>query len=208
MDAGCQANCLTLLSSLASSFTSSHQKQSLNGVHKLVLFHTDLLSSTSFWVASTGEVDDTKPQNINLFNFGVGAPNHILTSPIIDTNASDFPEERKQPTPASHMVIDQKIFVCEYSQCPYGDTRLGFLNQNSRNNHQLNCPYWYGSSTLGFGVTNFQGNNSAPANFANFNVNFNVNGLGLPKNRQNIFSRLMTVKHEVVLSEEIAFRSL
>ncbi|CAO2842634.1 unnamed protein product [Amaranthus hypochondriacus] len=39
-------------------------------------------------------------------------------------------------------------------------------------------------------------------------ANFNVNGLGLPKNRQNIFSRLMRVKHEVVLSEEIAFRSL
>lgn len=160
----------------------------------------------------SGEVDDTKPQNINLFNFGVGVPNHILTSPIkgevIDTNAADFPEKRKQPTPGSHMVIDQKIFVCEYSQCPYGDTRLGFLDRNSRNNHQLNCRYRYGSSTLGVGVTNFQGNNSEPANFATSfaqheklpvqsenqsSANFNVNGLGLPEDGQNLISSLMTV---------------
>lgn len=165
------------------------------------------------------EVDDSKPQNINLFNFGVGAErekfmtsNPMLTSAIkgevIDTNASDFTEKRKQPSPGSHVVMDQKIFVCEFPQCPYSDNRLGFLDRNSRNNHQLNCPYRFNPSTHGVGTANFQGNSTEAANFNTSFVQqekmplpsenqssttFSVPGVEIPDDGQKLITNLMSV---------------
>ncbi|KNA08385.1 hypothetical protein SOVF_163090 [Spinacia oleracea] len=159
------------------------------------------------------EVDDTKPHNINLFNFDrekfitsnpIIGSNPMMTSAIkgevIDTITPDFTEKRKQPP---HMVMDQKIFVCEYPQCPYGDTRLGFLDRNSRNNHQLNCPYKFSPPT------NFQGNNNTEAsNFPTSFVQqeklplqsenqtpatFTVSGLEIPEDGQNLINNLMSV---------------
>ncbi|XP_021714678.1 ETHYLENE INSENSITIVE 3-like 1 protein [Chenopodium quinoa] len=171
------------------------------------------------------EVDDSKPQNINIFNFGVGAErekfmatNPMMTSnpmmasvikgEVIDTHVSEFTEKRKQPSPGSHMVLDQKIFVCEYPQCPYGDSRLGFLDRNSRNNHQQNCPYKFSSPTLGVGATNFQRNNIEASNFPTSfaqqeklplqsenqaPATFSVSGLEIPEDGQNLISNLMSV---------------
>ncbi|KAL2942970.1 Protein ETHYLENE INSENSITIVE 3 [Bienertia sinuspersici] len=163
------------------------------------------------------EVDDNKPQNINLFNFGVGAerekfmaPNSMMNSAIkgevIDTNTSDLTDKRKHTSSGSqpHMVMDQKIFACEFPQCPYSDTRLGFLDRNSRNNHQLNCPYRFSSSTHS---GNFQGNGMEPTNFAASFVqqqkeklplqsekqSFSVSGLGLPEDGQKLINNLMSV---------------
>lgn len=165
------------------------------------------------------EVDDNKPQNINLFNFGVGAerekfmtPNPMLTSAIkgevIDANTSEFSEKRKQPSSGSHLVMDQKIFVCEYPQCPYSDSRLGFLDRNSRNNHQLNCAYRFSPSTHGVGATNFQGSSIEAANFPTSfaqpeklslqsenqsSTTFSTSGLGLPEDGQKLITNLMSV---------------
>ncbi|KAJ8440706.1 hypothetical protein Cgig2_005437 [Carnegiea gigantea] len=167
-----------------------------------------------------GEVDECKPQHVNLFDFGVGAERQKFVAPvmapgikgeIIDTNM-DFTEKRKQLSSASQMVMDQKVFVCEYPQCPYGDGRLGFLDRNSRNNHQLNCPFKF-NQAHGVGVANLQDihqnlHSVEPKNFTTSfaqqeqlplqpvtqpPASFNVSGLGLPEDAEKLISSLMSV---------------
>ncbi|KAJ8440705.1 hypothetical protein Cgig2_005436 [Carnegiea gigantea] len=167
-----------------------------------------------------GEVDECKPQHVNLFDFGVGAERQKFVAPmmapgikgeIIDTNM-DFTEKRKQPPSTSQMVMDQRVFVCEYAQCPYGDGRLGFLDRTSRNNHQLNCPFKF-NQAHGAGVANLQDihqnlHSVEPKNFSTSfaqqeklplqsvtqpPASFNVSGLGLTEDGQKLISSLMSV---------------
>ncbi|XP_076890870.1 ETHYLENE INSENSITIVE 3-like 1 protein [Bidens hawaiensis] len=49
-----------------------------------------------------------------------------------------FCQKRKQ---LSDDQPSPMIYTCEYAQCPYSDTRVGFNDRFSRNNHQVNCPH-------------------------------------------------------------------
>ncbi|CBI29154.3 unnamed protein product, partial [Vitis vinifera] len=108
------------------------------------------------------------------------------------------------PPDEPHIMMDQKMYTCEYTQCPYNNYRLAFLDRASRNNHQMNCLY-RSNSSQGFGMSNFQINNEKPAAFSlpfaqpkaaappvNQSPAFNVSGLGLPEDGQKMISDLMS----------------
>lgn len=160
------------------------------------------------------EVEECKPRDLNRFNIGAVAPrDRLLMQPVvapqikgelIETN-TDFVQKRKQLGEEPTMMLDQKIYTCEYPQCPHNDYRIGFLDRTSRNNHQMNCPCRPNSSQ-GYGMPNFQINNDKPAVFpAPFSQpkpappqpmsqpsNFNVTGLDLPDDGQKMISELMS----------------
>jgi ethylene-insensitive protein 3 len=151
------------------------------------------------------EAEDCKPHEVNLINLGAAGPrDHRLMMPPVDPQIkgelieinSDFTQKRKQlADDHPQMVVDQKIFTCEYSRCPYNDYRLGFLDRNSRNNHQMNCPYQSTNSSQVFGVPNSQINDDKPTAFS---LRFAqpkpayVSGLGLPEDGQKMISELMS----------------
>nr|AAV68140.1 ethylene insensitive 3-like 2 [Dianthus caryophyllus] len=107
---------------------------------------------------SSSDVEDCKPQNINVFNFRekfMGHPVNMITPAIkgeVVETGFDFPVKRKQPSSGSQTVIDQKVFLCENPQCPYNDPCLGFPDRILRHDHQLNCPF----RSRGVEVTNTQ----------------------------------------------------
>ncbi|XP_044461016.1 ETHYLENE INSENSITIVE 3-like 1 protein [Mangifera indica] len=169
------------------------------------------------------EVEEVKPHDVNLFRFGAVGPRErlMMTQPLVpqikgelvETN-SDFFQKRKQLADEPLGMVDQKMYNCEYPQCPYSDYRLGFLDRSSRNNHQMNCPY-RSNSSQGFGETNFQMNNDKPAVFSLpvaqpvqlpqqpqqkpptplvnlVHSQFNVSGLELPDDGQKMISDLIT----------------
>lgn len=157
------------------------------------------------------EVEDCKPLDVNLFNMATaaGARDRFMMPPVapqikgehVETNMS-FIQKRKQPAGEPHMMVDQKVYRCEYPQCPYNDSRFGFLDVTARNNHQMNCSYRTNTSQ-GFGMSNFQINSDKPAVFSlpfpqtkaaapNQTPSFNVSGLGLPEDAKKSISDLMS----------------
>lgn len=157
------------------------------------------------------EVEDCKPLDVNLFNMATaaGARERFMMPPVapqikgehVETNMS-FIHKRKQPAGEPHMMVDQKVYRCEYPQCPYNDSRFGFLDVTARNNHQMNCSYRTNTSQ-GFGMSNFQINSDKPAVFSlpfpqtkaaapNQTPSFNVSGLGLPEDAKKSISDLMS----------------
>ncbi|KAJ8756294.1 hypothetical protein K2173_025106 [Erythroxylum novogranatense] len=162
----------------------------------------------------TVEIEDSKPRNINVFNMGTaaGPKDRLMVPPmashikgeLVDAN-SDFIQKRKQPANEPHVMMDQKLYTCEFPQCPYSDYRLGFLDRAARNNHQLNCHYRT-SSSQGYGLPNFQINDEKPAVFSlpfsqakpaaqsmNQTAGINLSGLGLPDDGQKMISDLMSL---------------
>ncbi|KAL0397364.1 UNVERIFIED_CONTAM: protein ETHYLENE INSENSITIVE 3 [Sesamum calycinum] len=117
-----------------------------------------LISDTSDYDVEAVEDDgnfevDCKPLDGTLFNFGASStkdksimlPFGPVKGEIFDVD-SDFPLKRKQ-TPVSvekHTVTN--IYTCEFPQCPHSDFRMGFNDRTSRNNHQMNCQFRFGSS--------------------------------------------------------------
>jgi ethylene-insensitive protein 3 len=157
------------------------------------------------------EVEDCKPLDVNLFNMATaaGPRDRFMMPPVapqikgehVETNMS-FIQKRKQPAGEPHMMVDQKMYRCEYPQCPYNDSRFGFLDVTARNNHQMNCSYRTNTSQ-GFGMSNFQINSDKPAVFSlpfpqtkaaapNQTPSFNVSGLGLPEDGKKSISDLMS----------------
>ena len=163
------------------------------------------------------EVEEIKPLEANLFNMGaMGSRDRFMMPPslvprikgeVFETHSESI-QKRRQSADEPHMTIDQKIYTCEFTQCPYNDYHHGFLDRTSRNNHQLNCPY-RNNSSQGCVMPNFQINNDQPAVFSlpfaqsthpkpitpvknQTQPQYNVSGLGLPDDGQKMISDLMS----------------
>ncbi|GMG99517.1 hypothetical protein Nepgr_001357 [Nepenthes gracilis] len=154
---------------------------------------------------SNFESEDCKLHNADHFNFGIRGSEDKFTLPpvkgeLVDDNL-ECTEKRKQPSSPTVMLMDQKLYICEYPECPYSDYRLGFLDRSSRNNHQLSCPFRV-KSTPGLGGSNFQISNDKQPSFATSKLlvpsvtkpsaSFNVAQLGIPEDSQKIISDLMS----------------
>ncbi|CAM8970850.1 unnamed protein product [Rhodiola kirilowii] len=160
------------------------------------------------------EYENQKPQDIRLYNmkdegdqdrFIMSTLGPTVKTEIVDGNI-DFFHKRKLPsTSETQTVMDNKIYTCEYPQCPYGSYRLGFLDRTSRNNHQISCSYQNNTSSQGFALTNFKINNekAAPAvlsfsqpmpstSFIDQNPSLNP-GPALPEDAQKRISELVSV---------------
>lgn len=154
------------------------------------------------------DVQECKPENINCSNLGmermrermpIRQPYPIKGETI--TNV-DFIRKRK-PSTDINIMVDQKIYTCEFVQCPYSQLRLGFHDRTSRDNHQLTCPYR--SSSLEFAGSNFHVNEVKPVIFpqscaqpkpATPMVNaappaFDLSGV--PEDGQKMISELMSI---------------
>ncbi|XP_030961039.1 protein ETHYLENE INSENSITIVE 3-like [Quercus lobata] len=153
------------------------------------------------------DVQERKPENLNLSSMGMRERLSVRQTPYpikgeIVTNL-DFIQKRK-PSSDLNMMMDQRIYTCEFLQCPYSEVRLGFNDRTSRDNHQLTCPY---RSTSEFGGSNFHVNEVKPVIFpqsfaqakpAAPSVNsaqsaFDSSGLGVPEDGQKMISELMSI---------------
>ncbi|KAF5744964.1 Ethylene insensitive 3 family protein [Tripterygium wilfordii] len=114
------------------------------------------------------DLQEVKPENLDLSKFGmhrmmgglpVQQPYPINGEGI--TNL-DFIRKRK-PSDDLASMMNQTIYTCEFSQCPYNDIRLGFRDRTARDNHQMNCRH-RGNSTQ-FGGSNIQVNEVKPLIF-------------------------------------------
>ncbi|XP_023550422.1 ETHYLENE INSENSITIVE 3-like 1 protein [Cucurbita pepo subsp. pepo] len=160
------------------------------------------------------QAGESKPHDLNFFNMGAPGPRERLVMPPVGTqikeefmeNNSDLSRKRKQLTDESITIMNQKLYTCEYSQCPYNSQRLGFFDRTSRNNHQLNCPFRHDSSHI-FSMPSFQTNgdkssspvppslnHSKPPPIRSMNPTppFRVSGLGLPEDDQKMISDLLS----------------
>ncbi|KAF3454102.1 hypothetical protein FNV43_RR04549 [Rhamnella rubrinervis] len=156
------------------------------------------------------DVQERKPENLSS-NFGMdrmreGLSVHQSTYPVKGEVISniDFIRKRK-PTGDLNMMMDQKIYTCEYLQCPYSELRLGFHDRNSRDNHQLICPHRSNSSD--FGSSNFHVHEVKPVIFPQpfgqpkpvapsvntVSPSFDLSGLGVPEEGQKMISELMSI---------------
>lgn len=160
------------------------------------------------------DVQEQKPENLNLSSMGmermrerlsVRQPSYPVKGEIV-TNL-DFIRKRK-PSSDLNMIMDQKIYTCEFLQCPYSEIQLGFRDRASRDNHQLTCQYR--STCSDFGGSNFHVNEVKPVIFQQSFVqpkpaaaappvnsaplpSFDLSGLGVPEDGQKMISELMAI---------------
>ncbi|KAH6794280.1 Ethylene insensitive 3 family protein [Perilla frutescens var. hirtella] len=157
------------------------------------------------------DIVDCKPLNRNLFNFGVAAnknkpmvlPLAPIKGEIFDVD-EDFTPKRKQVSVEEHN--SERIYTCEFPQCPHSDKLMGFNDQAWRNNHQNNCQFRFSSSER-LATPNYQINNEkqtvchAPSNETNSSslsmdsapTSVNVAELGIPEDGQKMISELMSM---------------
>ncbi|XP_062171237.1 protein ETHYLENE INSENSITIVE 3-like [Alnus glutinosa] len=163
------------------------------------------------------DVQEQKPENLNLSGMGMERMRERLLVrqlpyPVkgeIVTNL-DFIRKRK-PSSDLNMIMDQKIYTCEFLQCPYSEIHMGFRDRASRDNHQLTCPYR--STCSDFGGSNFHVNEVKPVIFQQSFVqpkpaaaaapavnsapppppSFDLSGLGVPEDGQKMISELMSI---------------
>ncbi|KAL2507387.1 Protein ETHYLENE INSENSITIVE 3 [Forsythia ovata] len=113
-------------------------------------------------------------------------------------NNLDFSRKRK-PGNEQNVVMDHKIYTCEFLQCPHSDLCHGFSDRISRDNHQLACHYRHSSE---FG--NFNINEVKPVAFPQSLVQTKSAALpvhptpppldlsGLPEDGQRMINELMS----------------
>ncbi|CAM8960653.1 unnamed protein product [Rhodiola kirilowii] len=90
------------------------------------------------------EYQDQKPINLTLPDLtGEDTKGFITCQPPYSSKEVDvnmnFARKRK-PYSELDWVMEQTTYTCEFHQCPYSESRLGFLDRMSRDNHQLSCP--------------------------------------------------------------------
>uniref|UniRef100_A0A0V0IDG7 Ethylene insensitive 3-like DNA-binding domain-containing protein n=1 Tax=Solanum chacoense TaxID=4108 RepID=A0A0V0IDG7_SOLCH len=155
------------------------------------------------------DVHEQKPNHLNLLN--ISAERFKETMPLqqqshpnkdeLITNL-DFSLKRKQANEPT-MMMDQKIYTCDFLQCPHNELRHGFQDRSSRDNHQFACIY---RSSSRFGVSNFQINEVKPVVFPQQYVqpkssalpvnqgppSFDLSGIGVPEDGQRMIDDLMS----------------
>ncbi|KAG4958882.1 hypothetical protein JHK87_035515 [Glycine soja] len=157
------------------------------------------------------DVEDRKPENLHASNLGMDRmrgrlPVQQPSLPIKGEVVTNFDFIRKRKISGDfNMIMDQKIYTCEQPQCPYSETRHGFADRNSRDNHQLSCPYRGAASD--YGASNFQVNEVKPVIFPQSFVQpkpttqsvnlvpsvIDLTGLGVPEDGQKMISDLMSI---------------
>ncbi|GAB4855219.1 ETHYLENE INSENSITIVE 3-like [Ancistrocladus abbreviatus] len=163
---------------------------------------------------------ECKLQDLNHFNIGKRGEKdvfmpafmvHPVKGELVDAN-SDHVEKRKQPSSGTQNVMDEKMYACEHPQCPYSDYRLAFADRNSRNNHQMRCPF-QARSSQGVGGPDFHiTNGKLPSLEASKLLpvsitqpilsvppmtqpatSVNVSRLGIPEDSQKVLSELISI---------------
>ncbi|KAK8498363.1 hypothetical protein V6N13_052134 [Hibiscus sabdariffa] len=142
------------------------------------------------------DVQEIKTGTINSSNLVMERMRAISSSNL------DFTRKRK---PSNDLNMEQKLYTCEFLQCPSSEPRLGFHDRTARDNHQLTCPYR--NSSVQFGGTNFifdevkpvifpqhfGQSKPAPPSVTSGPTTFDLSGLGVPEDGQKTISELMSI---------------
>ncbi|XP_077241494.1 protein ETHYLENE-INSENSITIVE 3-like 1a [Tasmannia lanceolata] len=179
---------------------------------------SSILSSGSYSFGSGNEYDvedDTtvdmngcKTCDVGLINMGNEkflVPSATVKAESVETH---FIRKRKLSI-EPEKTLDQRIYTCEYDQCPYNNYGLGFLDMISRNNHQSQCPFGPNYSQ-GIGIPSFNINqDKQPAFTMPFgqpkptlqanplplpmnHPSMNISGLGIPADGQKSINNLFS----------------
>ncbi|KAG5398074.1 hypothetical protein IGI04_019888 [Brassica rapa subsp. trilocularis] len=145
------------------------------------------------------EVEELKPEKVN---FGMAA-----NFPVKEEVPSEFMRKRK-PSRELNTMMDRTIFTCENTGCAHGDVSRGFLDRNSRDNHQFVCPHR--DSGLPYGapsrfhvsevkpVVGF----SQPRPVNSVSQPIDLTGIGVPEDGQKMISELMSMYDRNVQSNQ------
>ncbi|KAL8548791.1 hypothetical protein ACS0TY_007892 [Phlomoides rotata] len=163
-------------------------------------------SPTSFGMNDSSEYDvdqdcsfdppEQKPGLLDTFQ------NHIKDEQQMITNL-DFSRKRKAGN-EMNLMMDHKVYTCEFVQCPHGEIRHGFQDRASRDNHQLTCPFNHSQF-------NFNINDIKPIVFPQsflhtkalpVNQTFDLSGLGVPEDGQRMINDLMSCYDNNVISNK------
>ncbi|XP_022858519.1 protein ETHYLENE INSENSITIVE 3-like [Olea europaea var. sylvestris] len=104
------------------------------------------------------DVHEQKPNPLDLLNIGMEFADRLpvqqQSHPMKDEfiNNMDFSRKRKLEN-ERNIVMDDKIYTCEFLQCPQSDLRHGFSDRISQDNHQLACPYRHSSEFGNFNIS-------------------------------------------------------
>ncbi|KAJ8559687.1 hypothetical protein K7X08_003745 [Anisodus acutangulus] len=151
------------------------------------------------------DFQEQKPNHLNLLNIGFKEtmPLQKESHPNKDELITNLDVGLKRKQAYEPTLMDQKIYTCEFLQCPHNELRHGFQDRSSRDNHQFACPFRNSSR---FGVSNFQINEVKPVVFpqqyvqpkpAALPVNqgppsFDLSGIGVPEDGQRMINELMS----------------
>ncbi|RWR80148.1 Protein ETHYLENE INSENSITIVE 3 [Cinnamomum micranthum f. kanehirae] len=91
------------------------------------------------------------PTNINDDNIGLiekDAPRVFFNPEATDKRVTLMGESsnansmlKRKPSMEPDLLVDQRLYICEHVMCPYHNPNLGFIDINSRNEHQSRCPF-------------------------------------------------------------------
>lgn len=160
------------------------------------------------------DVQEQKPNTLGLLNIGMERFDRLpvqqqqqqslrMKDDLISN--LDFSRKRK-PGDDLKVMMDHKIYTCEFLHCPHSDLLHGFQDRTSRDNHQLSCPY---KRSPEFGASNFNINEVKPLVFPQSYVQpkpsslpmnpappqqptFDLSVLGVPEDGQRIINDLMS----------------
>ncbi|KAJ4870014.1 Protein ETHYLENE INSENSITIVE 3 [Raphanus sativus] len=96
---------------------------------------------------------------------------------------AEFIRKRK-PSRDLNSIMDRAAFTCENPGCVHSDASRGFLDRNSRDNHQLVC---HGAAA----PSRFRVNEVKPV--VSFSQPIDLTGIGVPEDGQKMISELMSM---------------
>ncbi|KAL6564920.1 Ethylene insensitive 3 [Orobanche minor] len=151
---------------------------------------------------STFDTQEQKPTALGLLNIGMDKfqQSHAIKDELI-TNLNF--SRKRQPGIELNVIIDQKIYTCEFIKCLHSELPHGFQDRTSRDNHQLYCPYKHSSE---FDISRFNINEIKPVVLPQSFVqpktsvllvnpnpqSFDLSGLGVSEDGQRMINDLMS----------------
>ncbi|XP_020236753.1 protein ETHYLENE INSENSITIVE 3 [Cajanus cajan] len=154
------------------------------------------------------DVEDRKPESLHPDNRSERLEGRLpFQQPSLNVVTNlDFIRKRKVSNDFN-MIVDHKIYTCEYPQCPYNELSLGFHDRSARDNHQLSCVYRNSPADFGGGLS-FHATEVKPVIFPQSFVQPNASAQsgsmvppslgGVPEGDQKMISDLMTIYDNVL----------
>ncbi|KAH0934469.1 hypothetical protein HID58_011586 [Brassica napus] len=114
--------------------------------------------------------------------------------PVKEEVPSEFFRKRKPSRDLNTIMVDRAAFTCENPGCVHGDISRGFLDRNSRDNHQLVCPHRDIKPVVGYSQPRQPVNSVAQP--------IDLTGIGVPEDGQKMISELMSMYDRNVHSNQ------
>ncbi|EOA30103.1 hypothetical protein CARUB_v10013213mg [Capsella rubella] len=155
-------------------------------------------------------VEELKPEKVmTSSNFGMAAKIHDFpVKEEVPTGNSEFIRKRK-PNRDLNTVMDRTVFTCENLGCVHSEISRGFLDRNSRDNHQMGCPHRDSCLPYGAAASRFHVNEvkpvvgfSQPRPVNSVAQPIDLTGMGVPEDGQKMISELMSMYDRNVQSNQ------